>query len=77
VVAGADEAGAGGPRGLQRIRAGAAERLADLAEVPEAGAAEMPGPATAEPGLLRSGQPVDRGAAEPVGTFLRKDESVL
>jgi hypothetical protein len=68
---------AGGPGGLQRVRAGVAGGHGQSAEVPAAGAAEMSGPAAAEPGLFRSGQPVGRWAVEPVRTFSRRDESVL
>ncbi len=37
----------------------------------------LAGPASAEPGFFRSGQPVSRWAAEPVETISGKDESVL
>jgi hypothetical protein len=77
LVAAADEVRAGGPGGLQRVRAGVAGGHGQPAEVPAAGAAEMSGPAAAEPGLFRSGQPVGRWAVEPVRTFSRRNESVL
>jgi len=77
LVAGTAEVRAGGPGGLHRVRAGVAEGHGQSAEVPAAGAAEVSGPAAAEPGLFRSGQPVGRWAVEPVRTFSRRDEGVL
>jgi hypothetical protein len=67
----------GGSGRLPGVRAGVAGRHVQPAEVPAAGDAEVPGPAAAEPGFFRSGQPLGRWAAEPVRTFSRKDESVL
>ena len=61
VVSRPDQTPAGGPRRRQPARADAVERPREPAELPWAGDSRMPGRASWEPGLLRPGEPPDRG----------------